>query len=163
MGHPKFHRSKFSRPSKPFDKARIEKEKGIMQQYGLRRKHELWRAQSILREFRARARGLLGSPDEKLQAELFKRLASIGLKAEKLEDVLGITVEKLLERRLQNVVVKRGLAKTSKQARQLIVHNHISVNGQKVRWPSYLVPSGAEDKIDLDQEIKSKMVEAAKK
>jgi small subunit ribosomal protein S4 len=163
MGHPKFHRSKFSRPQKPYDKARLTKEKKIMQQYGLRRKHELWRAGEILRDFRARARDLLGKPDEKTQKELFDKLSAMGIKADRLEDVLGISLEALLARRLQSVLVKRGMAATQKQARQLIVHNHVSVDGQKVRWASYLVPVELEGKIDIEPAIKAKMVEASKK
>ncbi len=160
MGHPKFARSKFSRPQKPFDKARITREKKVVQDFGLRRKHELWRTESILREFRERARDLLAAPNEKAQEELFNRLNKIGIKATKLEDVLGISIETLLNRRLQTVLVKRGLASTQKQARQLIVHNHVLVDGQKVKWPSYLVPVELEAKIDIEHEIKGKMVGA---
>ena len=160
MGHPKKHRSKTEGPKKPYDKARLTREKKIMQQFNLRRKHELWRAESILRDFRARARDLLTEPDEKTQAELFARLNKIGIKAEKLEDVLGITLESLLSRRLQSVVVRRGLAKTHKQARQLIVHKHVIVGDQKIRWPSYLVPVELEEKIDIEQSVKSKMIGA---
>jgi len=56
-----------------------------------------------------------------------------------LDDVLGLSLEALLERRLQSIVAKRGLAKTPHQARQYIVHGHISVGGRRIRVPSYLV------------------------
>ena len=52
--------------------------------------------------------------------------------------------------RLQSIVYKAGLAKTANQARQLIVHGHISVNGQKVTVPSYLVMQSERGKINYN-------------
>jgi len=48
----------------------------------------------------------------------------------------------LLERRLDNLVFRLGLARTRRQARQLVTHGHITVNGQRVNIPSYLVKVG---------------------
>ena len=44
MGHPKKQKKKYERPRKPYDKVRIEKEKNILHEFGLRRKKEIWRA-----------------------------------------------------------------------------------------------------------------------
>jgi len=57
----------------------------------------------------------------------------------RLEDVLALSTEYILERRLQTQVYKKGLANSLKHARQLIVHGHIAVNGRRVTIPSYMV------------------------
>lgn len=57
----------------------------------------------------------------------------------------GITGENLLimlEERLDNVVFRMGLATTRREARQLVVHSHFTVNGKKVNIPSYIVKAG---------------------
>ena len=57
----------------------------------------------------------------------------------------GITGENLLimlEERLDNVVFRMGLATTRREARQLVVHSHFTVNGKKVNSPSYIVKAG---------------------
>ena len=64
-----------------------------------------------------------------------------------LDDVLDLKVEDILERRLQTIVFRKGLAKSIYQARQLITHGHISINNRRVRSPGYLVPKEEEDKI----------------
>lgn len=69
----------------------------------------------------------------------------------------GITIENLfagLEKRLDNVVYKLGLAKTRSMARQMVSHGHITVNGRKLSIPSYSVRVG--DKISVRKESLSK-------
>lgn len=151
MGHPKKQRKKYSKPKEPFDKDRIEKEKKIINEYGLKRKHEIQRTEALLRNFRRRARDLQAYHDEKRKAELFDKLVKMGLvdKGAKLEDVLGIRLESILARRLQSMVYKKGLANTPKHARQLIVHGHILVGKKRVVYPGYLVPSRLENTIEL--------------
>ena len=63
-------------------------------------------------------------------------------KAEKTEGVTGEELLKILERRLDNVVYRLGLAKTRREARQLVSHGHFTVDGQKVDIPSFLVKPG---------------------
>jgi small subunit ribosomal protein S4 len=63
-------------------------------------------------------------------------------KAARLRGVTGENLVKLLERRLDNVVYRLNLAPSRKAARQLVLHRHISVNGQIVNIPSYLVSPG---------------------
>ncbi|HOA16086.1 MAG TPA: 30S ribosomal protein S4 [Bacillota bacterium] len=60
-------------------------------------------------------------------------------KAERMKGITGETLLSLLEMRLDNVVYRLGFAKSRPQARQLVTHGHISVNGNKVDIPSYLV------------------------
>jgi len=160
MGHPRKHRAKWSRPLKPFDKARIESEAAVLKQFGLKRKHELWRADSIVRDFRRRARELLAVPNQKIRDEMLVRLNKLGIKVNTLDDVLGLKTEDVMARRLQTILVRRGIAKTLKQARQLIVHKHVLVDGRVVHWPGVIVASEDDERIDISQKIKSKMQQA---
>ncbi|MBE5761180.1 MAG: 30S ribosomal protein S4 [Clostridiales bacterium] len=63
-------------------------------------------------------------------------------KAENMKGVTGENMLQLLERRLDNVVYRLGFGNSRAQARQFILHGHISVNGKKVNIPSYLVDMG---------------------
>ena len=66
-----------------------------------------------------------------------------------LDDVLSLTLEDLLERRLQTVVVNKGLAATLDQARQFITHGHIAIAGVRVTSPSHIVLRKEEDEIQF--------------
>ncbi len=152
MGDPKHARKKYSRPRKPWDKKRLEEEAVVKKQYGVKNKRELWRGESILRKKRHSARKLLAMPLEqriKREQELVASLNKIGLLDEKatLDDVLTLKTSELLERRLQTIVMRKGLANTPKQSRQFIVHGHIALNGKKLTRPSYIVKRGEEAKI----------------
>ncbi|MBL8115069.1 MAG: 30S ribosomal protein S4 [Acidobacteria bacterium] len=63
--------------------------------------------------------------------------------AERMRGVTGENLLSLLERRLDNVVHRLGFAASRAQARQLVRHGHVRVNGKKVNIPSYLVDAGA--------------------
>ncbi|MEM5799101.1 MAG: 30S ribosomal protein S4 [Candidatus Aenigmatarchaeota archaeon] len=141
----------YSKPKRPWDKVRIEEEEKIIKKYGLRKKGEIWRAAALLRSFRQRARNLAAIKNEEEEKKLLERLHRLGLldKGAILNDVLSLTVEDILERRLQTIVIKKGLANTIKQARQYIVHGHIGVEGRRVKFPSFLVTRELEDKIDF--------------
>lgn len=152
MGDPKKRRKIYESPRKPWDKARIEEENKLKEFYGLKNKREIWRSKTILRGKRQNARKLLAKPLEerlKREKELLNSLMRLGVLREKavLDDVLTLSVNDLLERRLQTIVWRKGLSNTTKQARQFIVHGHIAVNGRKVDRPSYLVPKEEEEKI----------------
>ncbi len=154
----KKQKKKYSKPKRPYDKERIEREKKILHDYGLRRKHEIWRAEGILRNLRARARKLAARKNEKQEKLLLGRLQKLGLikEAANLDDVLTLTTENILDRRLQTLVYKKGLANTLKQARQFIVHGHVALNGRKVTWPSMLIKSEDEKKINFYEKSKVK-------
>lgn len=64
--------------------------------------------------------------------------------ASKSTGVTGATLLQLLETRLDNVVYRLGFATSRKQARQLVLHGHFTVNGKKVTVPSYLLKAGAQ-------------------
>ncbi len=117
-----------------------EGEKALIASYGLKNAKELWKAKSEVARIRALARKLLARPDEKMAEDILNRLKKTGMlkKDSKLEDVLGLTVESALDRRLQTQVYKKGLTHTIKQARQAIVHGHVSVNGGRMTAPGHL-------------------------
>ena len=144
-------RSKIKKPRTPWDKERIDKERQLMKTYGLRRKKEIWKAESTLRSFRRRARDLAAKKDKIQEKILLDKLQKLGLlnKDATLDDVLSLTIEKLLDRRLQTFVLKNNLANTSKQARQLITHGHISVDDRKIVYPGFNVTQDLEKKISF--------------
>ena len=145
MGHPKFPSKHYDTPSHPWQKVRIEEESGLIHQYGLKNKREIWRANTKVREMRRQARKLTAnSGDEQAQKEknlLLAKLNRLGMLEQNsgLEDVLTMTSESVLDRRLQTQVYLQGLSSTVKQARQLIVHGHISIDGAVARVPGILV------------------------
>ena len=62
--------------------------------------------------------------------------------ADRREGMTGENLLKLIERRLDNVVYRMGMAESRKEARQLVLHEHIELNGKKVNVPSILVSAG---------------------
>lgn len=140
----------YSKLRKLWDKARLEEEKELKKKYGLKSMREIWRAEAIAKRVRVKARGMVKKTSEE-QKNFINGLFAKGFvrKDAVLEDVLALDKEKILERRLQTIVYKKGLARTPKHARQLIVHSHIMLNGKKVNVPGYLVKADEEDKIEL--------------
>ena len=70
---------------------------------------------------------------------LEKQFKNLFKKAEKKKGVTGENLLELLERRVDNIIYRFGITKSRSQARQLILHSHILVNGKKVNIPSYLI------------------------
>ena len=144
MGHPKLKKKTYSKPTHPWQKERLEEEKGLLKEFGLKNKEEIWRVSSKLRKYAKQAKTLitLNTPQSEIeQAHLLKKLSSLGLIEEtaKLEDVLTITLTDILNRRLQTLVHKNKLAKSMRQSRQFITHEHILIGEKKITSPSYLV------------------------
>lgn len=156
MGDPKKLKKKYSTPIHPWQKDRIEDEKALIEGYGLKNKKEIWKIDSKVKGFRKQAKNLIASTTpqgEKEKVQLITKLNRIGLLSERadLDDVLGLEVRDLMERRLQTMVFRKGLAKSVKQARQFIIHQHIMVGDKKITVPSYLVKRGEEDTITFAQ------------
>ncbi|MBI2542947.1 MAG: 30S ribosomal protein S4 [Candidatus Aenigmarchaeota archaeon] len=147
----KRQRKKYQTPSRPWDKERIEYEKQLVKNFGLKNKREIWKASSLLRKYRSLARGLIAKQDKNKEKILIEKLSSLGIlgKDANLDNILTLTVEDFLNRRLQTVVHKKNLVNTVKQGRQFIVHGHVLIDNRKVTYPSYLVPAEREDKIIL--------------
>lgn len=157
MGDPKKSRKKFTPPRNPWRSDQLSQELFLLGNYGLRNKRELWRAQTRLSNYRKQARQLLaasatdrGREEPKLLTHL-SRLGLIQSGQSTLDDVLSLTVENVLERRLQTLVWKRGLAKSPYQARQLIVHGHVALNNRRITVPSYLVSPGEEGSLKFSE------------
>lgn len=145
----------YSKPKRPFDKARIDEEGVIKKEYGLKNKKEIWKADAKIRVMRQKAKRLIKAPIEE-QKKLFDQLKKIGIKADNISDVLGLNKTDYLNRRLQTLVALKGIAPTVKTARQMIVHKNILVDGSIVNIPSYIVPVELENKINI--KIKEKKI-----
>jgi len=151
----------YSRPKRPFDKARIEEEAGIVKEFGLKNKREIWKADAKIKSMREKAKRLISAKPEEQKA-LFNQLNKMGLKVDSISSVLSLDKRDYLKRRLQTIVVEKKLATTSKQARQFIVHKKILVDGKAVNIPSYIVPVKLENKINLKKSKKVKKKEEVK-
>merc|ERR1719247_3434445 len=135
------------RPRRSYDKPRLDKELQMIGTYGLKTKREIWRVGLILSKVRAVARRLLTleerDPERIFQGQaLMRRMIRYGILDEdkqRLDYVLELKVENVMERRLQTLVFKRGLAKSIHHARVLIKQKHIRVGRQIVDIPSFMV------------------------
>ncbi len=155
MGNIKKQRKKYNLPFKKWDKTRADAEDGLVSEFGLANKKEVWKANMSVSRFRTSARTLFtksGAVAERMKKDLTDKAHKLGLltvESATLDDLLGITAKDILGRRLQTIVVKKGLANTSRQARQFIVHGHVLVGGRVVTVPSYMVAKSEEASVDL--------------
>ena len=152
MGDPRKIRRKFTRPGHPWNRERIEIERKIVREYGLKNKTELYVFNTKLRDFTGQAKKLIaatGTQADLEKKQLLGRLARLGLLSQEsgLDNVLSLTVKNILDRRLQTVLLKKQLARTTSQARQLIVHGHVKIGAKKITAPSYLVRTSDEHSI----------------
>jgi small subunit ribosomal protein S4 len=151
-------KKRYSRPKKAFEIARIKEENALLKKYALKNKLEVWKTIAKVSYFRHRAKALAKSPLEEQQV-LFNKLKALGLKTDTIADVLALKIENLLERRLPTIVFKKGIAKTTKEARQMVVHKRILINNRVNNTPSYLVSLAEEDSIALKKKAKPVKVE----
>ena len=156
MGDPKKQRKKFSSPAKRWSKERIDTEKDLTKEYGLRNKKEIWKAEFKLRNFTRQAKRLISISTKQAEREkeqLLSKLKSLSLlpATAGIENILDLTLKSILDRRLQTIVYKKEISKSVMAARQMITHGHIIVNKTKVTIPSYLVQSNEEQAITVDQ------------
>ncbi|XES76434.1 MAG: 30S ribosomal protein S4 [Candidatus Bathyarchaeia archaeon] len=157
MGDPKRQRKKFNTPRFPWRKDILQEELKLLGTFGLRNKHELWRHETQLSKFRGIARTLIGKPAEermKMENELLTKLKKLGVLQDTavLDDVLDLTLEDILERRLQTLVFRKNLTKTVHQARQLVTHGHIALDNRRVTIPGYLVSREEEKTLNYTAE-----------
>ena len=75
------------------------------------------------------------------------------VKADRMKGMTGENLMILLESRLDNVMFRMGFARTRKEARQIVDHKHVLVNGKQVNIPSYLVKAG--DTIEIKEKCKA--------
>jgi small subunit ribosomal protein S4 len=154
MGDPKKPRKTYSRPKNPWRSEQLAQELYLVGTYGLRNKRELWKTQGELSNVRKQARHLLAASAEvraKDGKKLLDSLSRRGLVAEgvALDDVLNLSVEDFLGRRLQTLIYKKGAAVSPLQARQLIVHGHIKIGKRTVDIPGYMVTAEEEGSLQV--------------
>jgi len=154
------HKS-YSRPKRPFDKVRIDEEKQIKKEFGLKNKREIWKTEAKIKSMREKAKKLISASKEEQQA-LFEQLKKIGLEVNSIADVLGLEKKDYLKRRLQTILVKKKLTTTARSAMQLITHKKVLINGRVIDSPSYVVPVSLESKITLKKKKVKKVEEAPK-
>jgi small subunit ribosomal protein S4 len=155
---PKRKHQKFNRPRKIFDIVLIKEEQGLIKKYGLKNRREVWKARYAVEKIRNIAKGLI-TADKNEQDNFVQRQKEKGFAVESIADVLGLKNEDYLKRRLQSIVVKKGLAKTHNQARQAIVHKHITINGDIIDSPSHLTTLKEEAALGANRMIYSKREE----
>jgi small subunit ribosomal protein S4 len=151
----------YSRPKKAFEISRIKEENVLLKKYALKKKLEVWKTIAKVDYYRRRAKALARVPLEEQQV-LFNKLKALGLKADAIADVLALKVENFLERRLPTIVFKKGFAKTTQEARQMVVHKRILIDDKVVNSPNYLVALAEENLIGLKKKSKPKPKEASK-
>ena len=138
----------YSKPKRPFDKTRIDEEKEIKKEFGLKNKKEIWRAEAQVKSIREKAKKLIPA-EESEKEKLYQRLNKKGFDIKSIADILSLDKKDYLQRRLQTILVKKGFASTPREARQLITHKKVSVDGKVIGSPSYIVPIDSEDKIKI--------------
>lgn len=165
MGDPRKSRKSFRRPRKIWNSDQLSAELYIIGSYGLRNKRELWKAQTKVANFRNQARTLLALTLEDRQEKeslLLSFLNRLGLTSTaSLDDILNLKIEDILERRLQTIVMRKMGIKSPFQARQVVIHGHVSIGNRKVNLPGYLVKKEDESKILVHVEVPNKTTEVA--
>lgn len=156
MGDPKKKQKRYSAPRVPYDTEMFMEDLKLLGAYGLRNKRELWRIRTLLSHYRRRARELLAMTSEErsiLEPQLIGKLSKMGLITPNgnLDDILTMSLEDFMERRLQTYIYRKGMVKSLYQARQLISHGHISIKGRAVTSPSYHVTVDDEASIDYSE------------
>ncbi|MCA9477785.1 MAG: 30S ribosomal protein S4, partial [Nanoarchaeota archaeon] len=131
---------------------RIDEEKRLSREFGTKNKKELWKMETTLKKFKAQAKKLIALKTNQAAVErehLFRRVGELGLVKSDItyDTILSLTTDDILARRLQSVVVSKGLARTVKQARQFITHEHIIVGDKVITSPSYLVSVKEESQV----------------
>lgn len=144
-------KKQYETPNEGWDEDRINREIQLMEDYGLKNKREVYKAMSRLRDLRREARKLVASENEQERRELIEKAHRLGLVREEsqLEEILSLNVTDLLDRRLQTAVNRKGYSDTASEARQLVVHGHVYVDGQRVTVPGYLLTQEEEKEIEL--------------
>jgi len=147
----------YVRPKKLYQSSRIAEENILKEKYGLKNKKEIWKTNAKLGYFRRRAKSLARSSLEE-QEVLFRKLQ----KTSTISEVLALKIEDILERRLPTVLLRKGLANTSRQARQLVTHKKVTIDGKIVNIPSYIVSISEENKIKVGVDVMKKEIAPGK-
>ncbi|MBI1968997.1 30S ribosomal protein S4 [Candidatus Woesearchaeota archaeon] len=144
MGDPKKFRKKYETPAHPWNKTAIEEQGKVRKEYGLKNRREILRVSSFLRKYKKLAKKLIGrqtEQGEKEKQQIMGKLFRLGLlkPGAILDDILGLQLNDVMDRRLQSIVYRKGFARTMAQARQFITHRHVLVGDNEITTPTYLV------------------------
>ena len=144
-------KQQYETPNTGWNEERINREDELLEDYGLKNKKEIYKAQSQLRSFRRQARKLVAEEDEEARKEVIQKANSLGLIRENdgLDALLTLNVTDILDRRLQTAVNRRGHSDTPNEARQMVVHGHVYVDGERVNTPGYLLTQEEENELEV--------------
>lgn len=144
-------RKQYETPTEGWSEERIQREDELIDEFGLKNKREVYKAQSELRSLRREARKLVAAEDDKQKQDLIEKVYELGLVKQDagLEDILTLNVTDILERRLQSAVDRKGFADTPNEARQLVTHGHVFIGGERVNIPGYLLTQEEEKELEL--------------
>jgi len=148
---------KYNKPRKLHDLSILKEEQGLIKKYGLKSRREVWRADYAITKIRDIAKSLI-TADEKDKKEFVERQVKKGFNVSTLADVLGLSKEDYLKRRLQSIVLKKGLARTQTQARQFITHKHVTVKGNIMDSPAHLTTLEEENQISVNLALPEKKI-----
>ncbi len=135
----------------------MKEENGLIKKYGLKSRREVWRADFAIGTIRNIAKRLITAPENEKEIFLEKQRRK-GFAVANIAEVLSLNKEDLLKRRLQSILVSKKLAETHKQARQLITHKHVLLNGHKIDSPSHLTTVDEESSLELTLALPVKKV-----
>lgn len=152
MGDPKKLKKKYATPAHPWNKAAIEAERELKAEYGLKNKKEILIANSFLKKYKGIAKRLIAAytpQGEKEKKQMMDKLQKLGLlqTGAELDDVLSLELKDVLERRIQSVVFRKGLSRSTNQARQFITHRHITIDNKEINSPGYILSLEEESKL----------------
>ena len=144
-------KQQYETPNTGWNEERINREDELLEDYGLKNKKEIYKAQGHLRSFRRQARKLVAEEDEEARKEVIQKANSLGLIRENdgLDALLTLNVTDILDRRLQTAVNRRGHSDTPNEARQMVVHGHVYVDGERVNTPGYLLTQEEENELEV--------------
>jgi len=148
---------RYNRPRKLYDVALMKSENALIKKYGLKSRREVWKADFIIGKIRNIAKTLI-TASEKDKTEFINRQAAKGFNVSSIADILALSKEDCLKRRLQSIVVAKKITTTYKHARQLITHRHIKILGSKIDSPAHLTTIEEENSIDTDLSIPAKKI-----
>ena len=155
MGDPRKIRKKYQKPEHPWQKDRIVEELKLKKEYSLSNKKEIWKFDTLLKKYKDQAKKLIamqGEQADKERREMMDKLKSYGLISpgnETYDTIFSLQLKDVLERMLSTIIFKKGLARSTKQARQFIVHGHVMIGDKKLSSPTYLVPIKQESMINF--------------
>lgn len=155
MGEPKKKRKVYDAVKSPWNFKLLGDELKLIGEYGLKNKRELRTYRATLRKIRTAVRETfsLSENDKNIKnVEIIGRLSKLGLIPDNssIDSILKLGLKEILERRLQTIVFRKGIAQTPYQSRQLITHGHILVNNNVIKKPGFFVNSIDVETVELD-------------